>query len=67
MVVNRSTSNVQLLIPAPVGSNRSAVALTVGPSNAINILPYAGSISACRSIGQLSYYEAKGIIEIIEE
>jgi hypothetical protein len=67
ILVNRSSYNVQVVIPAPPNSRRSAACLVVPASCSVDILPYAGTSIACKRIPYINDLVVKGIIEIVEE
>jgi hypothetical protein len=67
VLVNRSSYNVQVIIPAPLNSRRNAACLIVQASCSVDILPYAGTRAACRRIPYINDLVVKGIIEIVEE
>ena len=66
LVYNRTISNIQIIIPEPVGSGRSSACLTLPPSGAIDILPYCGTIEECRRLGCVRDLAARGIVGIQE-
>ena len=64
-VINRSNSQISLIIPAYHRVN--SIPLVIQPSRSVDILPYAGSIKECRRIAYLKELSVRGLIEIIEE
>jgi hypothetical protein len=64
---NRSNYMIQVNVPAPVGSRRSSASLTLLPSGSLDILPYAGSIQACRNIAFIYDLKCRNLISITEE
>jgi hypothetical protein len=67
VISNRTTNMIQVVVPAPVGSLRGSACLTLLPSGSLDILPYAGSIAACRRIAYLHGLECRNLISIHEE
>ena len=67
VVTNRSTYNIELVLPAPYESRRSAACFILTASNSIDILPWVGSIQSCRAIAQLRDLEMRNIIDIEED
>ena len=67
VVINRSDCNIELIIPAPAGSNRSDACFIVASTNSIDILPWCGTLENCRRIAQLHDLKYRGLIEIVEE
>lgn len=63
IVHNKSTAQIQLLVPTITNS----AAFLIPPSGAINILPWVGSIGACRCIGQIRDLRSRGLVEVVEE
>jgi hypothetical protein len=63
IVHNKSTSQIQLLVP----TSHNSAAFLVPPSGSINILPWVGSMEACRHIGQIRILKSRGLVDVIEE
>ncbi len=64
IVTNKSSYNVELIIPAPHGSYRNGACFVLTASNSFDLLPWAGSVAACKAIAQLKDLEARNIINI---
>ena len=67
IISNHSNNIIQIIVPAPIGSRRSSACLTLLPSGSLDILPYAGSIQACRNIAFIYDLKCRNLISIIEE
>jgi hypothetical protein len=67
IVINRSACNIELVIPAPHGSNRDSACIVISPSNSFDILPLSGSIENCRRLSHLADLKYRGFIDISEE
>lgn len=64
-VINRSPFQLSIDVPAP--HRETSFSLMLAPSNSIDILPFAGSIEACRRIPMVMNLKYRGWVEIIEE
>ncbi len=65
LVINRSPYSIQLVIPTNV-PGRTFYSYVLPSSNAIDILPWAGSMNACRQIPSLKKLQAETRIELVE-
>lgn len=64
IVHNITAIDIHVEIPAPRGSGRSATALIIPGSSAIDILPFAGSIENCKNIAFLRDLEVRNMVRI---
>ena len=67
IIINKSTCNIELIIPAPHGSGRNSACIVIPMSNSFDILPLAGSISNCKNISHISDLKYRGLIDIVEK
>lgn len=64
---NKSSGNIQIIVPAPHGSHRSSACFTIPKSGSLDILPFAGSIQACRRIAFIRDLECRNLLDVTEE
>jgi hypothetical protein len=55
------------MFPPPPGSGKKFKEYTLLRGLSVDVVPYTGSLEACRRISQLYDYSKRGVIEIIEE
>jgi hypothetical protein len=67
IIKNISGKILEVIVPAPEESGRSSAMFSLMPNQTLNIVPWAGSIAACKKIAQLTRYTALNYIQIIEE
>jgi hypothetical protein len=67
IVSNRSNNAIQIIVPAPPNTRRSSACLILPPSGSLNILPYAGSIQACRNIAFIYDLQCRNLVSVTEE
>jgi len=67
IVMNISEGDIQLRIPAPPGSGRDDAYVIVKRSNALDIMPLAGSLEDCRRIRQIYDLKCRNCVVVVEE
>jgi hypothetical protein len=63
LLISRCPDSLQIEIP----TRYEKISFILAKSQGKDILPYVGSIEACRQIAQLHFYRSMGYIEIVEE
>lgn len=65
LVINRTTYDIQLIVPPPPSGRNGGTAVTLPPSGAVDILPYAGSIDNCKLIAHIHDLEVRGMVSVV--
>jgi len=67
IIINRTTSILQVMVPPPDGSGRNYTCISIDSSMAFDVMPLAGSRDACMRIPRLLDWKHRNIIDILEE
>lgn len=66
IVINRTSSILQLIIPAPTGSGRFSASIELEPANTVDLVPFAGSVINCNMIPQVIGMLNTGALQLVE-
>lgn len=67
LIINRTTSVLQVMVPPPDGMGHDYACISIGPSMAFDVMPIAGSRDICMRIPRLLDWKLRNIIDILEE
>lgn len=67
IVQNITHKDLQLIIPAPIGSNRNSAVFTLKPQQILDLVPWTGSVYLSKTNPEIKKLVAHCILRVVEE